>query len=72
MYSQSSRFLPQSRKTGEEIKTEEALIGVIDKLPRGAFTGGLAQVIMGLHISQAQRRGVLKVFTMNNPCLRNK
>lgn len=72
MYLQSSRVLPQSRKTGEEIKTEEALIGVIDKFPRGAFTGGPAQMITGLHISQAQKREVLKVFTMNNPCLRNK
>lgn len=30
MYLQSSKVLAQSSKTGEEIKTEEALIGEID------------------------------------------
>lgn len=30
MYLQSSRVLAQRRKTGEEIKTEEALIGETD------------------------------------------
>lgn len=39
---------------------------LIDKFPRGTFTGGPSQVTTGLPISQAQKRGVLKVFTFKS------
>lgn len=34
--------------------------------PGSAFTGGPSQVTTGLPISQAQKRGVLKVFTFKS------